>query len=111
MNEKEDWPYRGFDYLSLFSDSTDLATWGQRALLYFCNFQQDIQYKAIIAQMGQNILNLGEKKGLLTENIFLFLRIPSQISKDQKERRGLLTTDCVVCWFSSQTNLLLFRKP
>ena len=27
INEKGDGPYRGFDYLSLFSDPIDLATW------------------------------------------------------------------------------------
>ena len=32
-NEKGDGPYRGFGYLSLFSDRTDLATWSKRELL------------------------------------------------------------------------------
>ena len=31
--EKGDGPYRGFDYLSLFSDHIDLATWSQRQLV------------------------------------------------------------------------------
>ena len=30
INEKGDGPYRGFGYLSLFSDPIDLATWSQR---------------------------------------------------------------------------------
>ena len=30
INEKRDGPYRGFGYLSLFSDPIDLATWSQR---------------------------------------------------------------------------------
>ena len=29
INEKGDGPYRGFGYLSLFSDPIDLATWSQ----------------------------------------------------------------------------------
>ena len=35
-NEKGVGPYRGFDYLSLFSDPVDLA---------ICNFQQDSRFK------------------------------------------------------------------
>ena len=30
INEKGDGPYRGFGYLSLFSDPLDLAKWSQR---------------------------------------------------------------------------------
>ena len=30
IDEKGGGPYRGFDYLSLFSDPIDLATWSQR---------------------------------------------------------------------------------
>ena len=45
INEKGDGPYRGFGYLSLFSDPKYLATWSQRELLYFCNSQQDSRYK------------------------------------------------------------------
>ena len=30
INEKGDGPYRGYGYLSLFSDPIDLATWSQR---------------------------------------------------------------------------------
>ena len=33
FHEKRDGPYRGFGYLSLFSDPSDLATWSQRELL------------------------------------------------------------------------------
>ena len=33
INEKRDGPYRGFGYLSLFSDPIDFATWCQRELL------------------------------------------------------------------------------
>ena len=33
IKEKEDGPYRGFGYLSLFSDPIDLATLGERELL------------------------------------------------------------------------------
>ena len=33
INEIGDGPYRGFDYLSLFSDPIDLATLNQRELL------------------------------------------------------------------------------
>ena len=39
INEKGDGSYRGFDYLSLVSDPLDLASWSQRELLKFCNFQ------------------------------------------------------------------------
>ena len=40
INEKGGGPYRGFVYSSLFSDPIDLATWGQRELLYFAPFIQ-----------------------------------------------------------------------
>ena len=43
--EKGGGPYRGFGYSSLFSDPLDLATWRQRALPQFCNFQQGSRYK------------------------------------------------------------------
>ena len=33
INEKRDGPYRGFGYVSLFSDPIDLAKWSQRELL------------------------------------------------------------------------------
>ena len=33
INEKEGGPYRGFGYLSLFSDPINLATWSQKELL------------------------------------------------------------------------------
>ena len=33
INEKSDGPYRGFGYLSLFSDLLDLAKWGQSEIL------------------------------------------------------------------------------
>ena len=33
IKEKGDGPYRGFGYLSLFSDPLVLATWSQRELL------------------------------------------------------------------------------
>ena len=33
ISEKGDGSYRGFGYLSLFSDRIDLATWSQRELL------------------------------------------------------------------------------
>ena len=33
INEKGDGPYRGFGYLSLFIDPTDLTTWSQRESL------------------------------------------------------------------------------
>ena len=33
VNEKGDGPYRGFGYLSLFSDPIDFAAWSQRELL------------------------------------------------------------------------------
>ena len=45
INEKVVGPYRGFGYLSLFSDPTDLATWSHRELLQFRIFQQDSRYK------------------------------------------------------------------
>ena len=32
INEEGDGPYRGFGYLSLFSDPIDLATWSQGEL-------------------------------------------------------------------------------
>ena len=47
INEKGDGPYRGFDYKSLVSDPLDLATWSQRELLKFCNFQQGSRYKSL----------------------------------------------------------------
>ena len=43
-NEKGDGPYHGFDYSSLVSDPLDLATWSQRELKTFCNFQQGSRY-------------------------------------------------------------------
>ena len=45
IKEKGDGPYRGFGYLSLFSDPIYLATWSQRELLLFCIFQQGSRYK------------------------------------------------------------------
>ena len=33
INEKRDGPYRGFGYLSLFSDPLDLAKWSQSEIL------------------------------------------------------------------------------
>ena len=45
INEKGGGPYRGFGYLSLFSDPIDLATWSCRELLLFCIFQQGSRYK------------------------------------------------------------------
>ena len=35
INEKRDGPYRGFGFLSLFSDPLDLAKWSQREILGF----------------------------------------------------------------------------
>ena len=52
MNEKRDGPYRGFDYQSLVSDPLDLATWSQRELLKFCNFQQCSRYKDLYYLIG-----------------------------------------------------------
>ena len=52
--EKGDGPYRGFGYSSLVSDPLDLATWSQRKLQYFLNFQQANSK----IKMGPNILNL-----------------------------------------------------
>ena len=43
--EKGDESYRGFGYISLFSDPTDLAKWSKKKLLLFCNFQQGCRYK------------------------------------------------------------------
>ena len=45
INKKGDEPYRGFGYLSLFSIPKDLATWSQKELLQFYNFQQGGRYK------------------------------------------------------------------
>ena len=42
INEKGDGAYRGFGYLSLFSDPIDLATWSQRESLNFFAYR----YKA-----------------------------------------------------------------
>ena len=45
INEKGGGPYRGFGYLSVFSDPIYFATWSQRELLLFCIFQQGSRYK------------------------------------------------------------------
>ena len=61
MDKKGDGPYRGFGYLSLFSDPTDLATWSQREKIYcnFARFNKVVDTKTIKIQMGPNILNNG----------------------------------------------------
>ena len=45
INEKRDGPYRGFGYLSIFSDPLDLAKWSQSEILKYCNFKQETRYK------------------------------------------------------------------
>ena len=57
INEKGNGPYRGFDYLSLVSDPLDLATWSQRELLKFCNFQQGSRYKDLYYLNGTKHVN------------------------------------------------------
>ena len=54
INEKGDGPYRGFGYLSLFSDPIDIATWNQREFQY-----SEVNTKTSIVQMGPTILNVG----------------------------------------------------
>ena len=49
-------PYRGFGYLSLFSDPLDLAKW--REMLYFETFNRIIDTKTSIIQPEPNI-NVG----------------------------------------------------
>ena len=54
INEKGDGPYRGFGYLSFFSDPKDLATWSKRASLYcnFAIFNKVVDTMSSIIQMG-----------------------------------------------------------
>ena len=52
ISEKGDGSYRGFGYLSLFSDPIDLATQSQRELLLFCNFNQYSRYEDYYNQKG-----------------------------------------------------------
>ena len=54
INEKEDRPYRGFGYLSLFSDPIDLAT----TVNLHC-FHRIVDTKTIIIKLGPNISNVG----------------------------------------------------
>ena len=46
ITEKGDGSYRGFGYLSLFSDPIDLATWSHSKLLKFCIFYPVLLYPA-----------------------------------------------------------------
>ena len=59
INEKGDGSYRGFGYLSLFSDPIDLAAWSQR--YNNCNFASFniVVTKTSIIQMRPNILTVG----------------------------------------------------
>ena len=60
-------PYRGFGYLSFFCDPIDLATWGQKNVCNFANFNRVVDRKTSINQIsneskpGRNIciLNVG----------------------------------------------------
>ena len=45
LKGRGDEPYRGFGYLSLFSNPKDLATRSQKEILLFCIFQQGNRYK------------------------------------------------------------------
>ena len=57
INEKGDVLYRGFDYVSLVSGPLDMATWSQRELLTFCNFQQGSRYKDYYYLNGTKYVN------------------------------------------------------
>ena len=50
---------------------------------YFASFNSVVDTMTSIIQMGPNILNIGRKSNTII--IFRLLRIPSLISKDQKE--------------------------
>ena len=59
INEKGDGPYRGFGYLSLFSDP---LAWQHGAIKNNCNyatFKRIVDTKPFIIQTGPNILNVG----------------------------------------------------
>ena len=59
INDKGDGPYRGFGYLSLFSDP---MIWQHEAKENYCNlasFNKIVDTKTFIIQMGSNILNVG----------------------------------------------------
>ena len=51
MNEKGDGPYRGFGYLSLFSDPVDITVVLQLS-------KRIVDKKTVIIQIGPNILNI-----------------------------------------------------
>ena len=77
IDEKGDGPYRGFGYLSLFSDSIVWQHGAKENYCYcyfatfnenYCNFatfNRIVDTKTIIVQMGPNIV-----KGILTDNNF-----------------------------------------
>ena len=92
-------PYRGFDYLSLFSDPIDFATWSQSN---FASFNRIVDTKTSKIQIGPNLF----KRWLENESIitFRFLRIPSLmlISKDQKEN--------IICTMDDEPGDFLFLK-
>ena len=70
INEKGDGSYRGFGYLSLFSGPIDLATWSQRELLKFCNFQKGSRYEDSVNQMRSKILKVVQKMNIIREVYF-----------------------------------------
>ena len=53
INEKKDGPYRGFCYLSLFSDPLNMAKWSQRDNNNFATFNRIVETKTSIIQTGQ----------------------------------------------------------
>ena len=59
INKKGDGPYRGFVYLSLFSDPKHGANYCNMAI-----FNGEVDTMSSIIQMGSNILNVGKKINL-----------------------------------------------
>ena len=55
INEKRNGPYRGFGYLSLFSDPLDLAKWSQREYCTFATFNRIVDANTSFIQTEPNI--------------------------------------------------------
>ena len=55
IDKKGDGPYRGFGYLSLFSDPIDLATWSQKNYCNFATFNRAVVSKTSIIHKAKTI--------------------------------------------------------
>ena len=59
INEKADGPYRGFGYLSIFSDSNLEPKTITVIIVNFATFDRVVDTKTSIMQRGPNVLNVG----------------------------------------------------